>query len=228
MDKRKKEDISLVLVSTGSNSINELKTIEHCQNIFPCEQAIYFTFDKSIKSDKVTIVSNVYGLDKYCGPDFFILSQLPNYIRTPYYLIVSINGFILNPDKWDDEFKKYHYLAGAWELHPYDYHPSFQPVAEHNRIGCGGFSLRSRLLGMTVAGIFNEMSKQSSFSPFENWSPEDKYICHKLKPLLESKGFKFGNLDTATRFCARNKLIQNEFGFYGSATMTMNNLKYIA
>jgi len=196
-------------------------------DVFPCREAILFTDKKldtkSLKqSPRLSVVHNIRNMEQRASAyDFFILSQLPSYVTTPHYLIVRTDGFILNPEAWDDEFLKYHYIGAPWGYHPLNYCPPHQPVGPNTSVGSGGFSLRSRLLGMTTQGIFHEMSRQSGFAE-QHWSPEDCFIARDIRPLLETKGFRFAPESLAARFSCENKLYTNQFGFQGEDTLKMN------
>jgi len=223
-----KEAITIVCVDTrDDHRLQAAKTVIHCQNVFPCKEAILFT-DKKLDTkdlkdaDKLTVVHNIRSVN---GPDrsydFFVLSQLPNYITTSHYLIVQTDGFILNPSAWDDEWLKYHYIGAPWGHHPLHYWPPHQPVGPKTSVGNGGFCLRSRLLGMTAQGIFNQLSRQPGFAT-EHWYPEDCFISRDIRPALEDKGFIFAPETVAKAFSCENETYVDQFGFHGHATLARN------
>lgn len=67
----------------------------------------------------------------------FMLTECHKYIDTPHVLIVQRDGFILNPQSFNQEWLKYDYIA-----------PLF---IQYDRVGSGGFSLRSRYLMQNLA-----------------------------------------------------------------------------
>lgn len=227
MSSTTQERITLVCADTRDEErINAAKTIAHCQKIFPCSEAIFFT-DKKVDlklvphGENIQVVHNIRNLNHDRSYDFFVLSQLPSYIKTSHYLIVQTDGFILNPEAWEDDFLKYHYIGAPWGHHPLHYWPPHAPVGPKTSVGNGGFSLRSRLLGMTVQSIFHELSKQSQFVT-ESWYPEDCFISRDIRHLLEEKGLTFAPEDIAFRFSCENKDYTGQFGFHGKETLRIN------
>ena len=221
------KEITIVCVETrDSHRVSAAKTLAHCMDVFPCREAILFTDKKldtkALGTNGMSVVHNIRTMDEHVGSyDFFMLSQIASYISTPHYLVVQTNGFILNPEAWNDEFLKYHYVGAPWDHHPMNYCPPHQPVGPHTSVGNGGFSLRSRLLGMTTQGIFHEMSRQPGFVT-EHWYPEDCFIARDIRPMLEDKGFRFAPEDLAAKFSCENKIYTDQFGFHGSETLKMN------
>ncbi len=223
-----KKEITIVCADTRDNKRDvALATLAHCQNIFPCQEAILFTNKQPSKEyNNVSVIANIRSLNEERSYDHFILSSLPSYIKTTHYLIVQTDGYILNPNAWDDSFLKYHYIGAPWEHHPKHYWPPHQPVGPNTSVGNGGFCMRQRVLGMTVQGMFMELSRNKNFKT-EHWYPEDCFIARDLRPVLESKGFTFAPEELAKKFSFENKPHMNEFGFHGQLTMKINNVKEI-
>ncbi len=46
----------------------------------------------------------------------FTINNLNDHVETDYMLIVQGDGFIVNPDAWDDEFLDYDYIGAPWCL----------------------------------------------------------------------------------------------------------------
>ena len=83
----------------------------------------------------------------------FIL-KLKNYVKSPYVLVVQDDGHVLNPNIWTDEFLKYDYIGAPWpaskkwnkrwDRYGKNYSKKIKYHSKFNRIGNGGFSLRSK------------------------------------------------------------------------------------
>jgi len=58
-------------------------------------------------------------------------------------LLVQPDGFVINPDKWDNQFFEYDYIGAPWEQVPHSY---LDPWGKPHRVGNGGFSFRSKKL----------------------------------------------------------------------------------
>jgi hypothetical protein len=72
--------------------------------------------------------------------NLFMIKDLYKYIDTPHYLIVQPDGYILNPELWNDEWLNYDYFGAPW--------PTWILSDAYGKgaIGNGGFSLRSQFL----------------------------------------------------------------------------------
>lgn len=127
----------------------------------------------------------------------FVFKKLVNYINSDFVLIIQWDGFIINPNKWNNEFLKYDYIGAAWW-----YKDNFN-------VGNGGFSLRSKKL-------LKVLQKQE----FNDLHPEDDKICRKYRSQLEKLNIKFAPEMIATKFSFErngkyNNFKADTFGFHG-------------
>jgi len=125
----------------------------------------------------------------------FILQELHKHIHTDFVLIVQWDGFIINPDAWNNQFLDYDYIGAVWHWHP-----------KGKRVGNGGFSLRSKkLCELTAKPEFIYMDQN-----------EDDLICHVNRDFLESHGIKFAPEEIARYFSFERELSNiKTFGFHG-------------
>jgi len=130
---------------------------------------------------------------------FFCLNNLSDYISTEYCLLVQWDGWIINPSKWNSSFLEYDYIGATWPHH------------KVNRVGNGGFSLRSKKLLDATKSLTGE--KKPSLDNLI----EDDYICREHKEQLEYKfKIKFAPENLADDFSIeRKKWTGNSFGFHG-------------
>lgn len=154
-------------------------------------------------------VINIEKLD-YKGYNRFVMTDLKNYIKTDFALLIQHDGYILRPEKWDNEFLKYDYIGALWgeKLH-------FTKNGTEVRVGNGGFSLRSKklleapnLLGLTYSGPGDTYS-----------SHEDILICEYYRDELERYGIKFAPIELAAKFSLETKCkesVKESFGFHNS------------
>jgi len=146
-----------------------------------------FDFDK----DNLTIVK----IDPMSQRDYniFCINRLHEFIDTDHVLIFQNDGFILNPENWDDEFLNYDYIGAPW------------PSNQESRVGNGGFSLRSRrLLEATKDLDYIDNIGLSG----GKYTPEDYLICRHYYQNMISKGIKFAPLDIAIRFSFEQKITE--------------------
>lgn len=146
------------------------------------------------------------------GYSAFMLRDLKNYVETPYCLVVQTDGFVLNPSNWQDAFLEYDYIGAPW--------PSVVKTRDggsiemtRNRVGNGGFSLRStRLLEATARLVAQDPS-----CPLH---PEDLAISLHLFDRLSAAGHSFAPIGLAAQFAIESPLpfskpIDKVFGFHG-------------
>jgi len=46
----------------------------------------------------------------------FVVFELYKYIQTQYIILVHADGFIVNPEAWDDNFLQYDYIGAPWPI----------------------------------------------------------------------------------------------------------------
>jgi hypothetical protein len=129
----------------------------------------------------------------------FCLTKLPAFITTDYVLVIQWDGYVVNPTRWRDSFLKYDYMGAVW-------HGRF---AENQRVGNGGFSLRSRRL----------LDALRSF-PLIPRLTEDVAISQLHRPQLEDRfGIRFAPERIADQFSYEMQYRQPTFGFHGFFNM---------
>lgn len=145
----------------------------------------------------------------------FIVQELHAFVTTPFCLIVQADGFVLNPERWLPEFLNYDYIGAPWQKTTAqrlggDY--VIHDISAANRVGNGGFSLRSHKL-LTLC-------KEINYDIFGSL-PEDFIICRIIREHLESSGIRFAPLELAARFSLEQPIeeapyhYQYSFGFHG-------------
>jgi hypothetical protein len=132
----------------------------------------------------------------------FILTKLHEYVCAEYCLIFQHDGFIINPQFWDEGFLEYDYIGALFSEAPWN---------KVNRVGNGGFSLRSKRFIEYCASL----SLDFSFN-------EDKLICTDHYHELCRNGFTFAPPEIAAKFSLEedneyNNNIEQVFGFHGSS-----------
>jgi len=139
----------------------------------------------------------------------FMLKELYKYVDTKYMLVVQSDGFILNPQSWDNAWKQYDYIGplfNQWDI-----------------VGNGGFSFRSKALmqfmatlvpnwDITKEGADDLQSKMSCY--------EDGAISLNYKELVEMNGFKIAPCEVGARFAQGGNAtphyqFEYPFGFHG-------------
>ena len=131
----------------------------------------------------------------------FIQLQLPEFITTPYLLLIQWDGYVLEPKAWLPEFLDFDFIGAKWHWHK-----------DGMNVGNGGFSLRSLKLMHAM--------RDKSF-PFVPNIPEDDQVCRLYRPRLSADfGIKFAPESIADRFSYERSLPEcPSFGFHGLFNM---------
>ena len=134
------------------------------------------------------------------GYNRFVSQNLPKYCNTDFLILIQWDGYILDPNAWRDEFLEYDYIGAVWPWHL------------TNRVGNGGFCIRSKKFMEAVAAM--------NFPPLEEFYSDDVNPCRVWRKELEGKGIRFAPEDLANKFAYERGIpIEPTFGFHGQFTM---------
>lgn len=158
---------------------------------------MFLTYDlahpsvESIKIDKC-------GISKY---NDWCLYDITGYFNTDFALVFQADGFALNAGVWINDFLKFDYIGAPW--------PKYIPWNGVDRVGNGGFSLRSKAICRFTASLPRSTTN------------EDAKICIEDRKLVEDAGLKIAPVDIARQFSVENPLdsehnIRNTFGYHGA------------
>jgi 3',5'-cyclic AMP phosphodiesterase CpdA len=194
------KDVSLVAIKNEKVDRHDLAAaMSKSLSIFPFKEALLFTDVKLKKNyEGVQQVITPFPLEREYV-DYLMLSEVPNHVSGTHYITMSSYYYPNNIYSWDDHFLDYHFVAGRWLHHPDSYIPPHPMCGPHNDVGFGSLSLRSKLFGQAAAALFRESWKNSSIDS-SLWTPETYYIGRTIRPLLESKGFKYATKEIADKF----------------------------
>lgn len=192
-----KEKITLICVEDRYPDIAR-NLLEHQKKITGLTKSILFgAFDSDIKIEKINSSFDYSN---------FIIKKLSKYVTTEYVLIVQLDGYILNPDAWSNDYYAYDYIGAPWA--------SWMVGGREDLcVGNGGFSFRSKKL--------LDLCERSSYN-ISDPPEEDVYICRTNKDYFVSNGCKFAPINLAAKFSVENNLYANQFGFHGKNTYDMN------
>ncbi len=164
---------------------------------------------------------NIIKIDKLNYEEYnkFIVYELHNHINTEFALIVQDDGFVINPNSWNNIFFKYDYIGAPWALpkDDFSFRDSFGNIV---RVGNGGFSLRSKKL-LSLPSKLN-----LEWKPYFGFYNEDGFFtCHN-RHIFESEGCIFAPLDVAKYFSHEAEIPEiqniNPFGFHGKWSKYLN------
>jgi len=211
-------NITLLTIDGVGTDINAIKALEYSCKEIKFGAIKYLTAGDSIPSFCETIKIPKLNWNDY---NKFCIQDLNQYVNTDYVLLIQSDGFIVNPNKWNDEFLKYDYLGAPWPISNLAHNiPKFPIILEEclknkkmNQIGNGGFSLRSKKLLEHVCTMF----KNDHYG-----IPEDALICNLYRNVLQNAKLKFtDDIDLAASFSCEATFVNNKhyssdnsFGFH--------------
>jgi hypothetical protein len=201
---------NVTLVAATSVKVEETLTalINSCKGIR--FNSIKLLTDANCEKEGVDIyhIPKMSNVDEYSR---FMVYDLADYIDTEFAITVQHDGWIINPDKWSDEFYKYDYIGAPWPL-PNDHFSYRDPFNNIVRVGNGGFSFRSKKL-MSLPKKLN-----LEWKPYHGFYNEDGFIAIHNKHILEQWGCRYPTPEIAAHFSQEIKTPEcvgvTPFGFH--------------
>ena len=214
------------------NPLESLKALDYSTEILKFNNSYLFTNEK-INSTKHKVI-NINKFNSITDYSDFILG-IGNYVDSEYVLIVQDDGYIINPKKWTNEFLAYDYIGAPWPGQ-YTWRKRWKNEtylkayinSKKNRVGNGGFSLRSRKF-LNFSSAFNST----------NGIPEDVFLCLINYESAKKNGIKFPSAEIAYNFSCEVPLggfnlskeiknhhldINQHFGWHGKRVKNFEHL----
>lgn len=193
-------NVDLALIDCA-NPEKALAVISHCSKMFNFGNVKLFTHVELDVPDHIQLIKieNIDSIEKYS--DFCL--TLNDYISNEYVLLIQIDGFILNPEKWDDNFLNYDFIGAPFPLLD----------GEPNDIGNGGFCLRSKFF----------LEYASKFQTTHG-IPEDRFLIQNNYDKAIEYGIILPTTEAAFKFSVENYLphypvkdfdVNYHFGWHG-------------
>lgn len=121
-----------------------------------------------------------------------VIYDMPKYIDTDFALLIHADGYVINPESWDNDWLNYDYIGAPWPLPQDDF--SYRDInGKIQRVG-NSVSLRSKRL-LDVAN-----KRQLEWKPFHGYYNEDGFICVNYRHIYEEEGCRFAPLEVAAHF----------------------------
>ena len=136
----------------------------------------------------------------------FCLVDLNEYISKEFILTIQHDGYIINPDCWTDEFLNFDYIGAPWPNKEFK-----------NRVGNGGFSLRSKKFLNACESLFKDYPNIPIKYNHQDYLHEDFLACNVYYDEMIEKGIKFANVETASLFSIEHPILEMKdktFGFH--------------
>jgi hypothetical protein len=180
------ENITLVAISgLGYETEGNVKALEKSQEGIEFGSVQYLQF------------AGIKDIDTW---NWHVIHELPKHIHTDYALLIHADGYVINPELWNDEWLDYDYIGAPWPLPQDDF--SYRDEAGNIvRVG-NSVSLRSReLMGLVATRPWKRYYGNTN---------EDGFItCHN-RVWLEDMGCKFAPLEVAKHFSKEHEIPENK------------------
>lgn len=185
-------DVTLCCIDTANHALAARALRRSAQGI-RFARSLLLT-DRGIDEPGIEVrtIAQLASRDDYSR---FVLASLLDHVDTTHVLLVQWDGYALNPAAWRGDFLDYDYIGARWFWAP-----------EGQRVGNGGFSLRSRRLLEALRDPRIVLTEA-----------EDVTICRAFRTLLErDHAIRFATESLADQFAFEAAYpIGLPFGFHG-------------
>ncbi|MBN1469626.1 MAG: hypothetical protein JW924_12945 [Fusobacteriaceae bacterium] len=193
----------VTLVAMSCNQVRRtIKALQYSMKGIEFAEVILLTHKKPFllpKGIKYKQIDKIKSIDDF---NYKMIYELHKYIDTEFALLVHYDGFVVNPDKWRDDFLDYDYIGSPFPLptDDFSYRDYYGNIC---RVG-NSVSIRSkRLLEFPEKVNLPWESDHGFFN-------EDGWICCKNKHIIEENGMKIAPLDIAKYFGHENMIPEIE------------------
>jgi len=138
----------------------------------------------------------------------FCLVDLNKYISTNFCLTIQHDGYVINSDYWENNFLNFDYIGAPWPNKEFK-----------NRVGNGGFSLRSKKFLEVCTDLFKDYPDIVIRYNHPDYLNEDFLACNVYYDEMMERGIKFADVETASKFSIEHPILEMKnqtFGFHGN------------
>lgn len=172
------------------------------------------------------IGSQLDSIDAYSE---YCIYKLWKHVRTSHVLLVQADGYVINPEQWNSDNLKYDYIGAPWE---YSENAYLDPFGNHQRVGNGGFSLRSLKL-LKVPQEFEVPWEVNTGDFYQHMNAglysEDGNICIHNRHIYEAAGCIFAPIEVAMSFSKEKEVAEFDgrltFGFHKKLPRVSDHLR---
>ena len=130
-----------------------------------------------------------------------VVYELWNYVQTSHAILIHPDGYIINPEVWDNDWLLYDFIGAPWPM-PTDSYSYRDELGNIIRVG-NSVSLRSKKL-MLYPHLY-----EFEWKPYYGNTNEDGFICVHNRRKLEELGLKFAPLSVAKYFSKEHEIPEN-------------------
>jgi hypothetical protein len=134
--------------------------------------------------------------------NYKMVYELGQYVDTSHALIIHQDGYVINPELWQDAWLKYDFIGAPFPLPTDDF--SYRDIhGIVQRVG-NSVSLRSKKLMDLPKKLGME------WKPFHGFYNEDGFITVNMRHVFEENGCEFAPLEEAIYFSKENEIPENK------------------
>lgn len=170
------------MIVDGVNAHRAKNVIEKCKSIADFGAVKLLTHLPVDSEHRVEIMP----LNSLVAYSIWCLTEMYKHFDTSHVLIVQRDGWILNPQRWNDGWLKYDYIA-----------PLF---VQHDDVGSGGFSMRSKRLMQAAAIRIGEWDGTEEHAQKLQVEKARSYEDGVLSLNMLGMGFDFAPKEEAGKF----------------------------
>ena len=193
MEKIKLPNVTLTAV-TSINISKTVKALQYSMRSIEFGQVVLISHKKPLflpKGISFKYVEKIDNIDKF---NYLMVYDIHKYIDTEYMMLIHYDGFVVNPQNWNDEFLKYDYIGAPWQ-DPGPNKPGVLCDADGTvyRVG-NSVSLRSKRFMKLPSEIGLE------WKAYGGWYNEDGFLCIHSRKTLERYGCKYAPVELAAQY----------------------------
>jgi hypothetical protein len=196
-------DVTLIMIETRQHELANL-AVQDCIRQANFGDVLVFT-DRASMFDVGRDCIIVDDFPDKLGWCQFVWLEVPRFVRTKHCLFIQWDSWIMDPDKWTDDFMDYDYIGSPWWY------------KDGKNVGNSGFSLKS-------TALIRHVRKNADRYPCVS-TLEDDLMCRTYRSKLEQDGFIWATEKVATEFAFEVKRPtpdSRHFGFHA-----MHNWGYV-
>jgi hypothetical protein len=127
----------------------------------------------------------------YIGFSRYTFLELWKNIETDFCLLVHHDGYVSNPDNWDDRFLNFDYIGAPW---PYSEDSYITDYGEHVRVGNAGVCIRSKKILKMPTDLGLRFEHRQGF-----YNDDGNFCVYHRKTFLEN-GIRYAPIELASKF----------------------------
>jgi len=196
-------NVTLISYDNTDDPSRTMKALKHCASLILFADVIMCGAGEAT-GYKGAMEWEVFGLNRY--------------VETEFSLCVHHDGFIINPDKWNDDWLQYDFIGAPWPGMPDRRHPGKSDYP--GRVGNTGFCLRSKEFMQHTAALKDLFLSSYGVDQYGQTLGGDTFISQHQRPFLESVGMKYAPVEVAADFSWESNIEEfpngrpDAFGFH--------------